>query len=278
MVSEIHPLTRRHLIDFFTASEKELTKDKENAAASSTISNDSGGDALDEINLHMAVCLHWPKYPALVREHLDAGALAKAIKRYSPPGNRRRPWTDRQYSLILIAGCAMELGCTFPPGFINDLRSNYQRIELFPEAAKEIEVACNEYINGKPYCLGTSQSDETGKWRNDDRPQASQPELEAVPAKDKFKPSDGAENDPRIIPYRFWFPPGTCRNCGAEKGPNGTELMRCSDCHQALFCCSGCLRWGYLSHSKDCDKEKVKQRREDWLTAAKAAEDAEDSL
>lgn len=229
----------------------------------------------DELDLYFAVHLNNPKFPALVREHLDAGALAKLVKKYYPPSRRSKRWTEDQYPLVLIAACAMQLGCILPPGFRNDLKSNYQRLELMDDAEVQIRVACDEYINGKPYNLGSVGLLETANLRFagvNGRLEPAQPELEAVPAEEKYDPAKAdASVEPRIIPYHFWFPPGTCENCGATEAPDGTDLKRCGDCHQALFCCSGCLKWGYDAHAGDCDQDKVKERFENARAASKAA-------
>ncbi|KAF4552685.1 Hypothetical protein D9617_9g024740 [Elsinoe fawcettii] len=238
-------------------------------------------DGSDDLDTYFAVKLYCPRFPIIVREHLDAGALAHVIKKYSPSGSRRT-WTNKQYCLILISACAMELGCTFPPGFINELKQNISNIDMMPEARNQITRACNEYIGGKPYDMRVPSAidfDNEDAHGNAATVPIKLPSLEIIPSANEQDSETAANNNEgntaaandRIIETRFWFPPGTCANCGADKAPDGSDLKHCGDCKSTLYCTAICQTSHYSLHSqRDCDETKAKKRKGEAMAKAKA--------
>lgn len=120
------------------------------------------------------VGLHNPRFPRLVRNYLNSGVLAFLIDLYGPRKTNSR-WTEGHKALILVAYCAMELGCTLPPGFLTRLKTNYHRVGLMEGEGEQMRRACDEYVDGKPYEFVSLGLVETMMMRQDgetERPEA----------------------------------------------------------------------------------------------------------
>lgn len=196
------------------------------------------------------------------------------------PVKIRAAWTERQRELAVLAYCAMQLGCTLPPGFQARLMSKSTFIGLSFVGEYQIYKACEEYIDGKPFSFSSIDTRDTEKHtlrkkgismdsdigRHAQRPYSKPPGLESIPSEepataDEQPPSKRrkveAKTDPApIIEEHFlYFPSDTCANCGATRGHGTPDLKRCKGCKNALYCFEGCQRWHWPRHRHHCAVE-----------------------
>jgi hypothetical protein len=212
--------------------------------------------------------LYHPRFPRLIRDYLNSGVLATLIKRHGPKNENSR-WSEYRdhKDLVLIAYCAMELGCTFPPGFLARLKSNYHRVGLIGDEEEQIRRACDEYVEGKPYGFVSLGLVETAQMHMDgetQRPEPRPPGLEPItsvdaaitdeePASKRRRMGDeAAAPTPIVEEYFLHFPAGTCANCGATEGHGSPDLKRCKGCKTTLYCFEGCQKWHWFRHRVHC--------------------------
>ncbi|KAG8622911.1 hypothetical protein KVT40_009228 [Elsinoe batatas] len=208
--------------------------------------------------------LFHPRFPKLVREWLDAGNLASIIKDLSPKkmnghgGNVS--WSSEQLTLSLVTVCAMQLGCTFPAGYLEVFGYQCEHTWSFACGIHQMQQAASNYINGKPYHFininEISLEDDMAVRFDPDLPA-----LEDIP-EPAYKPKKvKMEHTEKVVveEYCFTFPPETCENCGSTKGHPGGDLRRCSACHESRYCFVGCQKWHWWTHRKTCAKtvEKI---------------------
>lgn len=212
------------------------------------------------------------RFPRLVRDYLDSGVLVDLIKKHIPK-KKSDEWTG----LIVITYCAMELGCTLPPGFRDLLKKECWGPHLSAVGHHQIYRACEEYVDGKPFSFssldtrtiaritlrekGISMDSKLG--RHTQRPPPTPPGLEPIPSQEAVAATDepvyeSIEVDDEFSPplpveqYHFDFPIDTCANCGATRGYGTPELRRCKRCRITLYCFEGCQRWHLNRHKLEC--------------------------
>ncbi|POS71543.1 hypothetical protein DHEL01_v210057 [Diaporthe helianthi] len=222
------------------------------------------------------VNLYHLEYPRLVRDYLDSGVLAFLIRLHGPKKPNSRWSEDHGHKdLVLIAFCAMELGCTLPPGFLARLKANYRRVGLIGEELEQIRRGCEEYVNGKPYNFVSLGLVETASMSMDGetkRPEPRPPGLEPVPAEETVTTAEEPASKRRKIEpkatapvpaaeeYDLVFPADTCANCGATQGHGSPDLKRCMGCKTTLYCFEGCQKWHWFRHRCHC---KVNEKPEE---------------
>lgn len=224
-----------------------------------------------EENWEHDVKLYPCRFPRLVRDYLDSGVLADLITKHIP-----KKKGDGWIELIVLAYCAMELGCTLPPGF-RDLLKGCWNPDLSPVSHYQIYRACLEYVDGKPFSfssldtrfiqqttmrdLGISMDSDLG--RRAQRPPPTPPGLDPLPYEEAAAATEQpvlesveveAEASPPlpVEEYRLRFPIDTCANCGATRGYGFPELRRCRGCKITLYCFDGCQRWHFERHQREC--------------------------
>jgi len=175
-------------------------------------------------------------------------------------------------NLALIAFCAMELGCTLPPGFLARLKSNYRHVCRFETEREQMRQACDEYVDGKPYHFVSVwlEADKTGDSSTDsdvEEPETQPPGLEPIPphetatnteqpARMRRKVGKKAAPAPIVEEYCLHFPPNTCANCGATRGHVTPDLKRCKGCKTTLYCFEGCQKWHGFHHRLQCEADQ----------------------
>lgn len=192
------------------------------------------------------------------------------------PKNPKAAWTH-QRELAVITYCAMELGCTLPPGFQARLMSKSPLVGLSFVGEFQIYKACEDYIDGKPFSFssidtrdteqhtlkkkGISMDSDLGRYTQ--RPHHKPPGLDSIPSEEpgatdeqppskrrkvESKTDPEPEPEPDIEEYYLSFPPNTCANCGATQGHGTPDLKRCKGCKNTLYCFEGCQRWHWPRH------------------------------
>lgn len=188
------------------------------------------------------VMLPEPRFPRPVRDLLNSGLLAQLIETHDPK-YRNKEWTDDQSGLMLLAYCAMELGCKFPHGFLERLKSNYHRLNLWEGAQNQIRQACDEYVDGKPYSFLSL------------RLIRSKGESDPIGPKRLHYQPPGLESTPILEEHFLRFAPDTCANCGSTAGYKTPDLKRCAGCKTTLYCFEGCQKWHWIQHRFHCAGE-----------------------
>ncbi|KAI3401530.1 hypothetical protein diail_10131, partial [Diaporthe ilicicola] len=230
-----------------------------------------------------------PRFPRLVRDFLDSGVLAFLIDQYGRKRANSR-WTESQHMLVLLAYCAMQLGCTLPRGFLRRLKSNYHRVGLYEGGNEQMRRACDEYIDGKPYeftSVGLLDVANMSMHGDFQRPEPRPPGLEPIPAQETMSPLEESAHEesarkrrkvepevastPVVEEFDFHFPADTCANCGATKGYGQPDLKRCKGCKTTLYCFEGCEKWHWFRHRRQC---ALDQKDED-STEGKSADRGE---
>lgn len=212
--------------------------------------------------------LYHPECPRFVRDYLDSGVLASLIKTHGPEKPNAR-WSEYHghKNLVLIAFCAMELGCTLPHGFLARLKSNYHRVGLCEVEREQIRRACDEYVDGKPYdfvsvgLVATACMIMNGDVQ---RPEPRPPGLESIPSEEATITTDEPTSKRRKLESKattpapvvdesdLIFPADTCANCGATQGHGTPDLQRCKGCKTTLYCFDGCQKWHWFRHRRHC--------------------------
>lgn len=219
--------------------------------------------------------------------------MAKLIKKHGPKKANSR-WSEYQghKDLVLIAYCAMELGCTMPPGFMERLKSNYHRVGLFGDEREQIRRACEEYVDGKPYefvSLGLVETANMSMNGQTQRPEPRPPGLEPLPsqetAADAEKPAhkrrkveSKAVPAPLVEEYCLYFPPDTCANCGATRGHGTPDLKRCKGCKNTLYCFEGCQKWHWFRHRRHCAVEEEDEESAEGESTDKNEESSKEEV
>ncbi|KAI7779389.1 hypothetical protein LA080_000868 [Diaporthe eres] len=231
-----------------------------------------------EDNWEHDVSPHHHRFPRLIRDYLDSGVLADLIKKHSPKRHSDE-WTE----LAMLIYCAMELGCTLPPGFKDFLKTKCWGSGLDPVGSCQIYGACEQYIDGKPFSfisldtrlveesmlpeMGIRMDSTIAKHVRRRRPIPAGleplPAQQAAvateqPAHESRKVEAEASPPPPVEEYFLHFPPDTCANCGADRGYGTPELRRCKGCKTTLYCFEGCQRW-HLS----CGRHKCELKQDD---------------
>lgn len=114
-------------------------------------------------------------HPEIVRNYLDSGPLDEFIKSHEdkiladlPPGRYN---FSPSYFCVLIAACAMTLGCRLPASFLSLLRKVHPEAELLPGGFLQMQKALfgpDPYQNGVPYDFASKNLLETAnsdRWR-----------------------------------------------------------------------------------------------------------------
>lgn len=227
--------------------------------------------------------LYNPRFPRLIRDYLDPGVLASLIKSHGPNKANSR-WSEYQdhKDLVLIAFCAMELGCTLPPGFLARLKANYRRVGLKGEELEQIRRGCEEYVDGKPFNFGSLGLLETANLSMDgetQRPEARPPGLEPIPAEETVTAAEEPVSKRRKVEpkaktpvsiveeFVLHFPTNTCANCGATRGHGTPELQRCKACKTTLYCFEGCQKWHWFRHRYDCKGVQMPEESDNHVSA-----------
>lgn len=209
------------------------------------------------------VSLYNPRFPTAVCRFLEDGVLEAFYELHSPvPATL--PWTDQgQYGLVLVGYCAMQLGCVLPRGFLASLKANLHvfRDTLFPAGMEQMRKACEDYIDGKPFDFPSFDDVENLMAQVVSASDPETPGLETVPpGSSTASASSGQQADASfcVVEYCFWFPPGTCANCGSPRGFGNLALKRCKGCKDTLYCFEGCQKWHWSRHKRHC--EEAQQR------------------
>lgn len=182
--------------------------------------------------------------------------------------------------MVLIAYCAMELGCTLPPGFQDSLQAKFHAVGLSRVAEYQIYQACEEYIDGKPFSFSSIDTRSTERstlteqgigmdtdlWKHTQRAHTTPPGLEPLPfpeAADETEQSvprrRKSETEASLpLPVEEWFfrfPSHTCANCGATRSYISPGLKRCKGCKTTLYCFEGCQKWHWPRHQCVIEQE-----------------------
>lgn len=222
------------------------------------------------------VGLYGPRFPHLIRDLLNSGLLSEIIQRYSP--SKRARWTESELYLVLIAYCAMQLGCILPCGFVTKLKTNYRRVGLMDEGERQMRQACDEYVDGKPYEFASVGLIETMMMSSEginDRPKPQAPGLQPInsgePTTDEPAPkrpkTESEAVHPPIVEFEFWFPPDKCANCGAAEGYCEPQLKRCKGCKDTLYCFEGCQNWHWFRHRRHCQEVQEQNKQSEAGTS-----------
>jgi hypothetical protein len=132
-------------------------------------------DGDEDAEKHVYYSLLDPTHPDVVREHLDSGVLVDLIKKkkaemLAPPTE----WSclqDPCYAYVLLGACAMGLGCTLSPDYLNMLKKVYTEGGLMPGALRQMHKALfgpDGFTNGVPYEFGSKDLIETANSLRDE--------------------------------------------------------------------------------------------------------------
>jgi len=107
------------------------------------------GKSEEEVRkIYLTIC-GGGSHPEVVRNHLDAGALAKCIKTWEtkmltvPNGSKDQQleylFRDPVCCYVLLGACAMTLGCHLPVSFLNMLEIVYTESGFLSPALKQLQ-------------------------------------------------------------------------------------------------------------------------------------------
>lgn len=202
----------------------------------------------EKIDRSMYYSIHNPSDPDTVRAHLEkTGALERVIDKYVAAFRAAKSIEARygpEYKLVLLAACAMQLGCKLPPDFKKLVKKLYPYVGLMDEGCKQKD-ALDRYEDGDPFDLGSKGLVETmdDLAHNDDVDSGSNgwtganvPGMGSLFAK---SPAPSVHSD------------DICATCGS-KADDGKTLLVCSKCKKTKYCDKDCqkIHWGI--HKRRC--------------------------
>lgn len=150
-----------------TTATKPLQDDQHASKVSASAEDeaDDDDDNYDHIELRLDTSPHCPRSPALVRDFLGGGKLKEIIDAnlpYRRPGVKNLRWSVDQFDLFIIVPCAMMLGCSFPEGFPELFKRGNRNVKCEGFPTEDLDKACAEYIEGKPYGFESCYGDFSG--------------------------------------------------------------------------------------------------------------------
>lgn len=205
--------------------------------------------------------LYSPSDPEFVRKHLESGILIQLFEKYEAklftddlelfrhPGN----------ILILLAACAMQLGCTIPDKHHKILQKIYMCAELAAEGVEQMKAALigpTRFQNGQPYRFNSPGLVETANL------QPATPNAIGVcglnvhgPGTLFFRPPKGSKMG--LMEAKADFKKqqcgeDVCGGCGAKETPDGNQLLSCGACKTRKYCSKECQKKQWKVHKGDC--------------------------
>lgn len=191
----------------------------------------------------------------MVRDHLDSGALLTLIEQKRAAMNDKTDKFTASYALydfVLLAACAMTLGCNLPTDYRAELAAKYRKSGLMRDSVVQMQLALSDghkrYKDGELYDF-SSKTIEQAADSTDAKPDNGRGFVMLnVPAPFGFWPRGGTAAEARLPDY----PNGVCGGCGSEERGDGLPLLACGGCKVRKYCGRVCQAAHYAQHKVVC--------------------------
>ncbi|EOA89718.1 hypothetical protein ACJQWK_02541 [Exserohilum turcicum] len=212
--------------------------------------------------------------PELVRSYLDSGVLVdmiakKQAKMLSPltgsQDERLEYWmSDPCYTYVLLAACAMTLGCRLPDTYIAMLKKVYTEGGLMPQAQQQMKKALfgpDGYINGVPYDFEskTILDVANSSAHEDEKDNGLDFVCLNVPSPGGLFSTGMTTSTTSAVLKELRAQlnkPDACGGCGAKEGAGKKVLLLCSKCRNRKYCSTECQKKSWKIH-KVCDPAMI---------------------
>lgn len=208
--------------------------------------------------------MYMPSHPAVVREYLDAGVLVDLLKKKKAMMlDKPSKWdflSDPCYAYVLVAACAMCLGCTLPSGDLALLKKVYTEGGLMPGALKQMHKALygpQGYTKGVPYDFESKGLIETANSMHDEPTSCSKgfQGLNVIGPGGFFNTGMGDSTTSQVIKElrAQCANPKSWGGCGITAKQSAEPLMRCAKCANRMYCSKACQKKHWKIYKKVCD-------------------------
>ncbi|KAK5167021.1 uncharacterized protein LTR77_007750 [Saxophila tyrrhenica] len=228
----------------------------------------------DEIEFNYALGAGRCSHPDKVREYLDNGPLEEYFTKHKQAMlSGKDGYYGQGYKCLILAACAMTLGCKFRPDIRELIKKTYTRNQLPPGSDEQMEAALvgppsTLYKSGEPHTFidGDTKHQQPkeptaggfimmnvpigGFFGVPKRKDARRWDVKAVVAMDKALAAKGA------------FGMDRCAGCGCKHGEAGTEsaLSACGRCKFSRYCGKECQKQHYKLHKEFCKSSTAEEK------------------